>query len=315
MIAPLSKPSGKAASDFSGCTGNKDFHALKGSRWHISRIGENGHVRRRLCAGQTRQQNRSMHWGEFNRDSIAPSALTASAVSAFFVDEIDCDSHRVALPRAEIQIVVRFGPSARNGIDVHALGMQQTVRRKLIRRGQRAVTARLRLGSSKAVLGVPASAVAGSILALDDLWSGAAVQGLLDRLSRVSDMMEAVEIIESAIAERLSLAEARDADVPLALRAAATLATANVSSVAVELGVSERHLRRVFREAVGLSPKAFARLARFRHALRIARDDTRLSWATIAAAAGYYDQAHLIEEFRAIGGVTPRALLSELGVT
>jgi len=38
-----------------------------------------------------------------------------------------------------------------------------------------------------------------------------------------------------------------------------------------------------------------------------------LSWAAIAAAAGYYDQAHLIEEFRAIAGVTPRMLLSELG--
>jgi AraC-like DNA-binding protein len=44
-----------------------------------------------------------------------------------------------------------------------------------------------------------------------------------------------------------------------------------------------------------------------------AREDSRLSWATIAAATGYYDQAHLIEEFRTIAGVTPRALLSELG--
>jgi transcriptional regulator GlxA family with amidase domain len=40
---------------------------------------------------------------------------------------------------------------------------------------------------------------------------------------------------------------------------------------------------------------------------------SRLSWAAIAAATGYYDQAHLIEEFRAIAGVTPRVLLSELG--
>jgi transcriptional regulator GlxA family with amidase domain len=92
------------------------------------------------------------------------------------------------------------------------------------------------------------------------------------------------------------------------------LVNANVSSVAADLGVSERHLRRVFRKAVGMSPKGFARLARFRHALRMVREDSRLSWATIAAAAGYYDQAHLIEEFRAIAGVTPRVLLSEIGV-
>src|SRR5690349_20733907 len=124
-----------------------------------------------------------MYDSELNRRSIAPSRPIASAVAAFLVDEIDRDSRRVALPRPEIQIVVRFGPSARNGLDAHAFGLQQTVRRKLIRRGQRAVTARLHLGASKAVLGVPASAVAGSVLELEDLWGHAAVQRLLDRLS------------------------------------------------------------------------------------------------------------------------------------
>ena len=85
-----------------------------------------------------------------------------------------------------------------------------------------------------------------------------------------------------------------------------------MNAVAVDLGVSERHLRRVFRENVGVSPKAFAKLMRFRCALRAANEDTHASWASIAAAAGYYDQAHLIAEFRAIAGVTPSALLGEL---
>ena len=85
-----------------------------------------------------------------------------------------------------------------------------------------------------------------------------------------------------------------------------------MNAVAVDLRVSERHLRRVFRETVGVSPKAFVRLARFRRALRAARHDDHASWASIAASTGYYDQAHLIAEFRAIAGVTPRAFLGEL---
>jgi len=44
------------------------------------------------------------------------------------------------------------------------------------------------------------------------------------------------------------------------------------------------------------------------------RADGPSSWASIAAAAGYYDQAHLIAEFRAIAGMTPRAFLDELRV-
>jgi AraC-like DNA-binding protein len=254
-----------------------------------------------------------MHDVELSRRGVAPGRRIASAVASFWVDEFVRDSHRVALPCPEIQIVFRFGPSARNGLDAHALGPHHTVRRKLIRRGQRAVTARLRLGASKAVLGVPASVVAGSVLPLEDLWGVAGVQRLLDQLAGVSETIEAVNLIEASIARRLARAETRNAGVPLALEAAERLVSARVSSVAASLGVSERHLRRVFREAIGMSPKRFARLARFRHTLRAAREESRHGWAGIAAAAGYFDQAHLIAEFRAIAGVAPRALLGELG--
>ncbi len=255
-----------------------------------------------------------MHPGELNRNGIAPSALTASAVAAFFVNEIDRDGQRLALPRPEVQIVVRFGPAAGNGLDIHALGAQQSVRRKLLRGGQRAVMARLRLGASMAVLGVPASAVAGSVVALEELWSGTPVERLLDCLAGVKDATEAIATMEHAIAERLATAEVRDARVAFAVKASEKLVNGSVSSVAKDLGFGERHFRRTFREAVGMSPKEFARLARFRRALRVAREDRGLSWASIAAETGYYDQAHLIEESRAIAGVTPRALLGELGV-
>lgn len=254
-----------------------------------------------------------MHDFELDRRSVPPSRPIASGVASFGLDEIDRDSRRVALPRPEIQIVFRFGPSARNGLDAHAFGMHQTVRRKLVLRGQRAVTVRLKLGASKAVLGVPASVVAGSVLPLEDLWGVAGVQRLLDQLAGARQTMEAMTIIEAAIAQRLARAEGPEVEAPLVLTAAERLAGAKVSSVAAGLGVSERHLRRVFHEAIGMTPKQFARLARFRYALRAAREDRRLGWAGIAAAAGYFDQAHLIADFHAIAGVAPRALLRELG--
>jgi AraC-like DNA-binding protein len=245
-------------------------------------------------------------------DRIAPSASVASAVAALFVYECDRDVPRLSIPRPEIQLVVRFGPAAPGGLDVHALGVGQTVHRKLIRRGQRTVTARLHLGAHEAVLGVPASVISGRIIALEELWGDAATRRLCDRLADARDTVDAAAILESAIAERLAMADARRARSQLALDAADRLTSASVNAVAKGLGVSERHLRRVFREAVGVSPKTFARLARFRRALFAARDDGHASWASIATAAGYYDQAHLIAEFRAIAGVTPPALLGEL---
>jgi AraC-like DNA-binding protein len=187
------------------------------------------------------------------------------------------------------------------------------VRRKLIRAGQRTVSARLHVGAAEAVLGVPASEVAGRIIALDELWGDAATQPLFDRLISARTPTDAAAIMENTIAERLAQVDDARAKPHLALKAAEKLVNTNVNTVAVDLGVSERHLRRIFREAFGVSPKAYAKLARFNRALHAAREGGCASWASIAAASGYYDQAHLIDEFRTIAGVTPRALLGELG--
>ncbi len=234
-------------------------------------------------------------------------------MTGLLVVECDHDMAAMALPRPEVNLVARFGPSSPRGLDVHAFGIGQRVRRKTLRKGMRTVTARLRLGTAEAVLGVSASALAGRIVSLEELWGDAAARRLYERLAATRATREAGAVLERAIAERLSGGKSPRA--ALALAAADRLASANVAAVADDLGVSERHLRRAFREAVGVSPKAFAKLTRFHRALRAARADVDVSWATIAAGAGYCDQAHLIAEFRAIAGVTPRALLGELRAT
>jgi AraC-like DNA-binding protein len=243
---------------------------------------------------------------------VRSGASNASAVAALSVGQLDRDVRGVVIPRPEVHLTVRFGPSAQRGLDVHALGGLQRVRRKLLRSEQRIVMARLRLGAAEAVLGVPALAIAGRIVALEDLWGDTATQRLLDQLAHARDTFEAATILERSIAERFALAPGRRERTRLVLAAADRLASASVSSVAVDLGVSERHLRRLFREAIGVSPKAFAKVTRFRRAVRAARAENHANWAAIAAEAGYYDQAHLIGEFRSIAGVTPRALLGEL---
>jgi AraC-like DNA-binding protein len=62
---------------------------------------------------------------------------------------------------------------------------------------------------------------------------------------------------------------------------------------------------------VGISPRATIRVMRFRHAVNTALGQRRVHWAQLAADSGYYDQAHLIREFRELAGLTPTALLAE----
>lgn len=74
-------------------------------------------------------------------------------------------------------------------------------------------------------------------------------------------------------------------------------------------GISTRQLRRRCLERTGLTPKLLARILRFRHAFEGLPGDRR-DFAQFALECGFYDQAHLINEFRAFAGRTPMAVFS-----
>lgn len=241
---------------------------------------------------------------------VSPSTPLRPDVTLSVYD-VDNDGPGIAIPRPAVHLVVRM--RSRAIIDVHALGLRHVVHRKTIRGGQQTVTARLAIGASVAVLGVPASALANRFVALQDLWGAAAAERLFARLADTRTSREAAVVLERSIVERLAAAPPRSNAANIAVAAASRLAHASVADVADDLGVSERHLRRLFGDAVGMSPKAFSKLVRFRRAVHAARRaHPQPNWASIAADVGYYDQAHLIAEFRSIAGVTPRVLMNEV---
>jgi AraC-like DNA-binding protein len=57
-------------------------------------------------------------------------------------------------------------------------------------------------------------------------------------------------------------------------------------------------------------PKATAKTVRFNRVLRLPRTDYRINWATVAQDCGYYDQAHMIREFKSFTGCTMKELKS-----
>ncbi|WP_103338284.1 helix-turn-helix domain-containing protein [Amycolatopsis sp. CA-126428] len=73
---------------------------------------------------------------------------------------------------------------------------------------------------------------------------------------------------------------------------------APVSRHAAAVGLSERQLRRRFLVVAGLSPKAYARVLRVHRAVALARSSSVPDWAEIAVRSGFYDQPHMIAEFR-----------------
>ncbi|MGE0732597.1 MAG: helix-turn-helix domain-containing protein [Acidimicrobiia bacterium] len=84
----------------------------------------------------------------------------------------------------------------------------------------------------------------------------------------------------------------------------------SIGEIARELGVSHSHLDRAFGRIVGLSPRVLARLLRMRRLLAAIEVDVDHDWAATAASLGWYDQAHLIRDFKRHTGVTPLAYLA-----
>lgn len=73
-------------------------------------------------------------------------------------------------------------------------------------------------------------------------------------------------------------------------------------------GYSARHLENLFKRHVGMGPKFYSRVVRFQRALRSIKTEHPDDWSRIAEEAGYYDQAHFINEFRTFCTKTPRQL-------
>ncbi len=84
----------------------------------------------------------------------------------------------------------------------------------------------------------------------------------------------------------------------------------SVDLLANDLGISGRQLERRFLNEVGLGPKLLCRILRFQQVFR-AVESSNPNWARIAADCGYYDQAHLIRDFRQFAEQTPALLFEQ----
>ena len=159
------------------------------------------------------------------------------------------------------------------------------------------------------LFGLPMHALAERNLPLDALLDGSEL--LVEQLYEAEAWDERFELLDLELSRRFDSARLPTPGVMWAWgRLRDTRGRAAVGALAEELGWSRRRLVSRFREEIGLPPKAVARLLRFEHALELV--DRGAPWAEVAATAGYYDQSHLINEFRSITGVTPSQYVTNL---
>jgi AraC-like DNA-binding protein len=254
----------------------------------------------------------------------APSAALSGRVRDYygFTEHTGARTRRREGPGPEIVVIVSFGNEWR-------IGDALSPERPLVRfesfvggpRGSSVLTEHdgwsagmqinLAPTAGHMLFGLPMCELAQQNVPLDMLVADTDL--LVERLHDAPSWAQRFAILDEELAVRLADAPDPTPGVEWAWRELErTRGRAAVGALCEELGWSRRRLAARFKDEVGLGPKAVARLFRFEHALELVGADPEPTWAGIASRAGYYDQSHLINEFRSITGITPVQYVTNL---
>ncbi|MEW2480253.1 helix-turn-helix transcriptional regulator [Mycobacterium sp. NPDC049093] len=159
-------------------------------------------------------------------------------------------------------------------------------------------------GGVHAVLGVSPHELLGSHIDLDAVWNGAA--DLRAEICEAKSITQRLAIVECALLTRSSGDRGLTPEVAFAVGALSLDRQPTIEKLARAIGFSHRRLIQLFTAQVGMSPKRFARLQRFRHAHdAVSSALSPPHWPTFAVEHGYADQSHMIREFQEFSGMTP----------
>ena len=164
-------------------------------------------------------------------------------------------------------------------------------------------------GGAYPFLNFPLSELHNQIVSTEAIWGGFAAE-LYERLYTAPTLAA-----RFALLERLLLARLNEA--PHGLRAVRHAVTeimrqrgaVSVRTLSDHIGISQNHLLTQFKQMVGISPKALARLCRLKSVLQSIDPARSVDWALIASQANYYDQSHFSNDFRTFTGHSPTEYL------
>lgn len=131
---------------------------------------------------------------------------------------------------------------------------------------------------------------------------GDLIQQIEDRLHESNNHLTRIAIVEKFLVDHL---QKQDERITTAIKIVERNSSRiSVSQLSEKLNLGERQLRNIFKNKIGLSPKQFIKLYRFKNAMKN-REFFMNNNAQFATHLGYYDESHFIHEFKLFSGMTP----------
>jgi AraC-like DNA-binding protein len=161
------------------------------------------------------------------------------------------------------------------------------------------------------LFGVPLSEITNHTYDADAVL-GKPVRELKQRLGNSETFQQRGSIANHFFAERLKHAQAIDRMAFAADRILNSSGNLSSAELAGQTGIGVRQFQREFSARFGASPKLFSRIVRFQNALDTKARSSTKSWTDVAQELGYYDQMHMVHEFREFTGESPTETLCQL---
>lgn len=156
--------------------------------------------------------------------------------------------------------------------------------------------------------GLSMDGISNRAVSLEDLFGGEG-RHLPERLAAEANWAHRFDLLDSMLARAAANGPEPDPEVAWAWSVLTqTHGTASVGKIVAETGWSRARLANRFRNQIGLTPKAAARVLRFGRAMTLLAAPGHRSLASIALACGYFDQAHFNRDFRTFAGCSPGEL-------
>lgn len=84
-----------------------------------------------------------------------------------------------------------------------------------------------------------------------------------------------------------------------------------INDLAFEACYSRKQFERNFSNLIGTSPRQFLKIIRFQHAIDRKSKDKSINFTDLTYQCGYYDQAHMINDFQKLSGMTPKQYFND----
>ncbi len=165
------------------------------------------------------------------------------------------------------------------------------------------------------VFGLTMAELTNQIIPINELITspfGQSWYSLADQLREIRDNQERIRRVEAyllAYVRRLS--PSRSTWVEAASAWLAQPGDRRIQRLVTELRISPRQLTRVFGQQVGMTPKDYAQIMRFRNVFRAATAPVCPPWQDLVHAGGWYDQSHFCNDFCRMTGQTPAAFFAQ----